>query len=146
MFSFFIFLFLFLFLFVLHTVASSSFWLFHHSRRDYKCNYNEFFKAHLVSTKLARSQSRCLLTNPNSIELGLSQVVMPWLWLWCHSSGRIVWASVCSCCQYANERSLHIVWYFWNTTQEVALFSSFDYEVLSRILQLFGLSNLWKVM
>ncbi|PRQ29225.1 putative mitochondria fission 1 protein [Rosa chinensis] len=59
------------------------------------------------------------LACPYSVELGLGQIEVPWMW--CFSWGRIGLLLVLSYGQCADERSLHVVWHFWDTVWKRAL-------------------------
>lgn len=85
------------------------------------------------------------LISPYSFELGLGHFVVPWWWR--YSRGRFDQYLVYSCCQFADERSLHVVWYVWDTVWKRAIvFMAVVYEVLSRLLGLFFTSSLWKAI
>ena len=82
---------------------------------------------------------------PYSLELGLGFKVVSWLW--CFSCGLIVSILVCCCHQFADKRSLHVVWYVWSAVwKRTVIFLAVVYEVLSRLLGLFCISSLWKAI
>ena len=81
------------------------------------------------------------LISPYSLELGLGLKVVPWLWRF--SRGQIASTSVCFCRQYADIRSLHVVWYFLERgVEEGVVFLAVVYEVLSGLSGLFFISSL----
>lgn len=83
--------------------------------------------------------------SPYSFELGLGLLVVSWLWH--HSRGRVGQHSVYSCCQVANERSLHLIWYDWSAVWKRAIvILAVVYEVLSKLLGLLCISSLWKAI
>ena len=84
----------------------------------------------------------CLgLISPYSYELGFGFIVVPWIWR--YSRGLIASISVCFCRQYADIRSLHVVWYFLGRgVEEGVVFLAIVYEVLSELSGLFFISSL----
>ena len=79
--------------------------------------------------------------SPYSIELGLGSLVVSWFW--CFSWGLIVLTSVCVCRQFADIRSLHVVWYVLGRgVEEDVVIMAIDYEVLSRLSGWFFISSL----
>ena len=84
----------------------------------------------------------CLgLISPYSFELGFSFIVVPWIWR--YSRGLIASISVCFCRQYADIRSLHVVWYgLERGVEEGVVVLAVVYEVLSRLSGLCFISSL----
>ena len=76
-----------------------------------------------------------------SFELGFGFIVGPWLWR--YSWGQFVSNSVCFCRQFADIRSLHVVWYVLERgVEEGVVFLAVVYEVLSGLSGLFFISSL----
>ena len=81
------------------------------------------------------------LISPYSLELGFGFIVGPWLWR--YSWGQFVSNSVCFCRQFADIRSLHVVWYVLERgVEEGVVFLAVVYEVLSGLSGLFFISSL----
>ena len=81
------------------------------------------------------------LISPYSLELGFGFIVGPWLWR--YSWGQIVSNSVCFCRQFADIRSLHVVWYgLERGVEEGVVVLVVVYEVLSGLSGLCFISSL----
>ena len=79
--------------------------------------------------------------SPYSFELGLGYKVVSCLWR--SSRGLIVSNSVYFHCQYADIRSLHVVWYVLERgVEEGVVVRAVVYEVLSELSGLFFISSL----
>lgn len=75
------------------------------------------------------------LMSPCLLELGLSLMVVPWLWRL--SGGLIVSISVCYCGQFADKRSLHVVWYDWSMMlKRASVILAVGYAALLRLSKL----------